>query len=84
VLFLEIQIPHDCKKNTKKAITLEMVLKKLESIGIIINVEANDGIMTQKEKEITHCSKCGECLEFERGVSGSVVTQVNDARKSIL
>jgi hypothetical protein len=35
--------PHDCKKNdgkeTKQEITLEMVQKKLESLGIIINVE---------------------------------------------
>lgn len=32
--------PHDCrKKETKQEFTLESVLKKLESIGIIINVE---------------------------------------------
>jgi len=34
--------PHDCKKNgkeTKQEITLEMVQKKLESLGIIINME---------------------------------------------
>ena len=34
--------PHDCKKNgkeTKQEITLEMVQKKLESLGIIINIE---------------------------------------------
>lgn len=32
--------PHDCsKKKDKKEITLEMVQRKLESIGIIINVE---------------------------------------------
>jgi len=30
--------PHDCKKNGKE-ITLEMVTKKLESIGIVINLE---------------------------------------------
>ena len=32
--------PHDCrKKETKQEITLEMVQRKLESIGIILNVE---------------------------------------------
>jgi len=32
--------PHDCrKKETKQEITLEMVRRKLESIGIILNVE---------------------------------------------
>jgi len=33
--------PHDCRKKEQnhKEITLEMVQKKLESIGIIINVE---------------------------------------------
>jgi len=34
--------PHDCKNNgkeTKQEITLEMVQKKLESLGIIINIE---------------------------------------------
>jgi len=34
---------HDCKKNNgkeeKQEITLEMVQKKLESLGIIINIE---------------------------------------------
>jgi len=30
---------HDCRKQNHKEITLEMVQKKLESIGIIINVE---------------------------------------------
>jgi len=32
--------PHDCrKKESKQEITLEMVQRKLESIGIILNVE---------------------------------------------
>ena len=36
---------HDCKKNgqekeKKQEITLEMVQKKLESLGIIINIES--------------------------------------------
>jgi hypothetical protein len=37
--------PHDCRKKEQKEITLEMVQKKLESIGIIINVER---LMNQK------------------------------------
>jgi hypothetical protein len=30
---------HDCKKNGKKEYTLEQVQKKLESLGIIVNME---------------------------------------------
>jgi hypothetical protein len=40
--------PHDCRKKSEqnhKEITLEMVQRKLESIGIIINVER---LMNQK------------------------------------
>lgn len=31
--------PHDCRKKNHEEITLEMVQRKLESIGIILNVE---------------------------------------------
>jgi len=37
--------PHDCRKKDKTEITLEMVQRKLESIGIIINIER---LMNQK------------------------------------
>jgi len=37
--------PHDCRKKDKTEITLEMVQRKLESIGIIINIER---LMKQK------------------------------------
>ena len=30
---------HDCKKNGKKEFTLEAIQAKLESLGIIVNVE---------------------------------------------
>ena len=36
---------HDCRKKDKTEITLEMVQRKLESIGIIINIER---LMKQK------------------------------------
>jgi hypothetical protein len=36
---------HDCRKKDKKEITLEMVQRKLESIGIIINIGR---LMSQK------------------------------------
>jgi len=31
--------PHDCRNKNHQEITLEMVQRKLESIGIILNVE---------------------------------------------
>ena len=37
--YIEDDSPHDCKNGKKQEITLEMVQKKLEAIGIIINVE---------------------------------------------